>query len=338
MMFKAWFEKYRPRSIDEVIFPNENIEKVIRTFYNNEFINGNILSYGAAGLGKTTINEVLINRIVKNRVDIFILDRKIDSVDELARWLQQRAASSKQKIVKIEEIDRLSAQAQVVLKDGLLEKYQATTAFLATTNNPEKMDSALLTRFNTKIHFTDLDENKIFERVKFILDSEKIKYHLEDLKKFVSSFKTKGLRDIINNLELASVSGIFDPSIINSFIGVSDTEDNVINYAVYLIKYFETLGVGLELDIIKDAKNDQHFFTYYEYILKVFKSDLHLNFDYIFKGLIDSDLNLLHQKTIQEFYQDLELKRFKTLHFLTMFAQILENIFEAKGGGIYSLE
>jgi len=334
-MFKAWFEKYRPRSIDDVIFPNENIEKVIRTFYDNEFINGNILSYGAAGLGKTTINEVLINRIVKNRADIFILDRKIDSVDELTRWLQQRAASSKQKIVKIEEIDRLSSQAQVVLKDGLLEKYQTTTSFLATTNNPEKMDSALLTRFNTKIHFTDLDENKILERAKFILDSEKIKYNLDDLKNFVNSFKTKGLRDIINNLELASISGTFDPSVIRSFIGVSDTEDTIIKYAEYLIKYFESLDSGIEKNIIKDAKNDTHFFTYYEYILKVFKSDLHLNFDYIFMKLLDSDLNMIHKKTIQEFYQDLDLKRFKTLHFLTMFAQILENIYDAKGGKFF---
>ncbi len=115
---------------------------------------------------------------------------------------------SSQKIVKIEEIDKLSSQAQVLLKDGLMEKYQETTTFLATTNYPEKLDPALRSRFNTQINFDEplcLDE--LYMRLQYILESESIIYQETQLKAYIDSNSSKGLREMINDLELASVTG-----------------------------------------------------------------------------------------------------------------------------------
>jgi len=329
--YKAWFEKYRPLVIEEVVFPNNDIQKAITEFYNNEFINGNILSYGPPGFGKSSISEVLIKKIVKDRNDIFILGRKTEDVDNLKRWLQQRPVHSTQKIVKIEEMDRLSSQAQIVLKDGLMEKFQHNTTFLATTNSPEKIDPALITRFNTRINFGELPSELVFQRLKFILDTEKIRYHNEELLKFTEKYIKRGLRDLINNLELSVTDEVFHPEKIDSFIGISGNEDLVVQYIVYLIQYSEALPLSQLKTIIRDPKSDQHFFTYYEYMLTLFKNELRLNWHGIYKELFNSDLDMTFKNIVEKYWQDLELKRFKHTHTIAMLHELLINIKEQKG-------
>ena len=328
--YKAWFEKYRPLIIEEVVFPNNDIQKTINEFYNNEFINGNILSYGPPGFGKSTISEVLIKKIVKDRNDIFILGRKTEDVDNLKRWLQQRPVSSNQKIVKIEEMDRLSSQAQIVLKDGLMEKFQHNTSFIATTNSPEKIDPALITRFNTRINFGELPIGPVYLKLKYILDTEKIQYNNEELQKFTSKYIKRGLRDLINNLELSVSDGIFHPNKMDSFIGISGNEDLVIQYIIYLVKYSETLSAESLKKLISNPKSDQQFYTYYEYILNIFKNELRLNWHSIYKELFDSDLDMPAKNIIQDYWQDLDLKRFKHTHTIALLHDLLVNNYEQK--------
>jgi len=330
MNYKAWFEKYRPKIIEEVVFPNNDIKLVIKKFYDQEFINGNILSYGPPGFGKSTLSEVLIHRIIKDRNDLFILGRKTEDVDNLKRWLQQRAVHSNQKLVKIEEMDRLSYQAQIVLKDGLMEKYQHNTSFLATTNSPEKIDPALITRFNTRINFGELPVEPVTEKLRYILEQEQINFNIDQLREFTQKYIKRGLRDLINNLELSSVDGKFHPDKMDSFIGISGNEDLVIQYIVYLVKYLESLDANKVQSIIKDPKSDQQFFTYYEYMLKIFKSELRLNYHAIYKELFDSDLDMSAKNIIEQYWQDLDLKRFKHTHTVALLHELTLNILEQR--------
>ena len=245
--YQAWFEKHRPRTIDDLIFPKvlngenkdpEYIKTIFKKFYDQEFIQGNVLSYGPGGFGKTSLNKILQGKIIKHPKDIFILGRKVEDVDKLLTWLKTSRVQSKQKLVIIEEIDRLSAQAQLVLKDGPLEKYQATTSFLATTNNPEKLDPALVTRFNLRLYFKDLDENQTFERMKKILESENIKYDEESLRSFIKIYIKRGLRELISNLEVNSVTGefIFDPK---KALNLTGNEDYIIQLIPWMISYLK---------------------------------------------------------------------------------------------------
>jgi len=329
--YKAWFEKYRPLVLDDIVFPNNNIYKTIKTFYDQEFINGNILSYGPPGFGKSTLSEVLIKKIVKDRNDIFILGRKTEDVDNLKRWLQQRSVHSKQKVVKIEEMDRLSSQAQVVLKDGLMEKFQSNTTFLATTNSPEKIDPALITRFNTRINFGELPIEPIFQKLKFILEQENISFDPEELMKFATDFHKRGLRDLINNLELASTDKKFNRSIINSFTGISGNEDLIVQYIVYLVQYSESLSSEILKKIIKNAKSDENFFKYYDYMLTLFKNDIRLNWHHIYKELFNSSLDMTSKNIIESYWQDLDIKRFKHTHTIAMLHDLIKNILDERG-------
>jgi DNA polymerase III gamma/tau subunit len=142
-MQAAWFERYRPKFIEEIVFPDEEKAFTIKKFVEQGYIQGNIISYGPGGVGKTTINKVLINSFIKHAEDVFVLGRSVDDVDKLASWIVRAPTASKQRIIVCEEIDNLSAKALSVLKDGFLEKYQPNVAFIATTNNIQKLDPAL---------------------------------------------------------------------------------------------------------------------------------------------------------------------------------------------------
>jgi len=338
-VYKSWFEKHRPRTPDDLIFPStlngegkdpEYIKDIFVKFYNNEFIQGNVLSYGPAGFGKTSLNKIMQAKIIKHPNDIFILGRKVEDIDKLQSWLQARALQSKQKLVIIEEIDRLSQQAQVVLKDGPLEKYQHNTAFLATTNNPEKLDNALITRFNYRLHFKDLDEIQTLNRVKKILETENVKYDEELLKSFVKLNLVRGLRELISNLEVNSVTGefIFDP---NKALNLTGNEEYIIQTLEYLFNYLNNLDKAKINEINKNSKSDSHFSQYYEYILKILKEDLLLNYDFIYKKLIDSEYIDFGTKSILiEMYNQIDIVKMKNFHFIATISKIIDLIAQRK--------
>ena len=336
--YQAWFEKHRPRTIDDLVFPTvlngegkdpEYIKEIFKKFYNQEFVQGNVLSYGPGGFGKTSLNKILMGKIIKHPNDIFILGRKVEDVDKLQSWLQSKAISSNQKIVIIEEMDRLSSQAQLVLKDGPLEKYQDKVTFLCTTNNPEKLDRALLTRFNYRLHFQELDFNQTFQRIKNILIKENIEHDDELLKLFVSIYIKRGLRELISNLDVNSVTGkfIFDQQ---KTLNLTGNEDSIIQIIKYLINYLSGLTKEKVNEIYKNAKSDEHFFQYYNYIKNIIKEDLLLNFDYIYKELMESEIDFGSKSIIIDQYQIIDNVKMKNYHFLNTLALIIEKIQKSK--------
>lgn len=196
-----WFKKYQPKVFSDLVLPKDKVIPNISNFYENGLVKGNIICYGGSGLGKTSLIDVLINRIAKDPNDILALGKTVEDIRKLERWLLQRAVGSKQKIVKIEEMDKLSQQAQQMLKDGLMEKYVPNVAFLATTNCIDKIDPAVKDRFNTQLHFEDLPSQDVVDRLKFILDSEGIEFSIEDLELYVKKHPNAGMRYMVNNME-----------------------------------------------------------------------------------------------------------------------------------------
>ena len=337
--YKAWFEKFRPKTIDDLIFPKvlngeekepEYIKHIFTTFYNEEFIRGNVLSYGPGGFGKTSLNKIIQGKIIKHPNDIFILDRKVESVDKLKVWLQQKPAQSRQKIVIIEEMDRLSDQAQLVLKDGPLEKYQDRVTFLATTNNPEKLDPALVTRFNYRLYFKDLDEEQAIQRMNYILTEEKVEFQKEDVINFVKNYIKRGLRELISNLEVNSVTGkfVFD---VNKALNLTGNEDYIIQTVSWLFATLNSYDKAKANSIVSNINSDQTFAQYYNYITNLIKTDLLLNYDYIYKNLIESDyIDFGLKSIIIEDYQNIDIVKMKNFHFLGTLSKGMNDIVKRK--------
>ena len=206
----SWASKYRPVSFDELILPPD-VEKVLKSFYDKPFIKGNILSYGEPGLGKTSLGRVFtlrLNNNVNDKLGLKRLGRKADDIDELGSWIFLPTGRHTQKVVLIEEIDNLSDKAQRILKDGLMENYERKGTFIATTNHPDSLKDPLLDRFHTKIHFKDLPIPKVFARLKFILLEEKIEFNMDELKKYVETNAHIDMRNLINDIEAASIDGV----------------------------------------------------------------------------------------------------------------------------------
>lgn len=321
-MQKAWFEKHRPMTINDVIFPDAEKESIIKSFVQQGYIQGNILSYGPGGVGKTTINKVLLKEFIKHQDDVFILGRSVDDVDKLAAWIVRAPTASKQRIVVCEEFDNLSSKALSVLKDGFLEKYQPNVAFICTTNHIQKLEAPLLQRFNIKLNFTEVNIEGLIPRLENILRIENIEFNPEDVRNFAYAFKTKGIRDILNNLQLASYSGKFNPSAIGVGITSSGVEDSMIDIIKYLAMYPTNLDLAntkLLLDPSKTA-----IAQYYDWLIKIMQDDTSINYDYIFVKLIQSDLILPIKNIFIDFYQNLEYKKFKHLHMIACIGSIFE--------------
>jgi len=337
--YVSWYEKFRPKTIDELIFPDtlngekkdpQYIKDIMKTFYDNEFIQGNILSYGKAGFGKTSLNKIFQGKIIKHPRDIFILDRKIASVDELQIWLNQSKNKSNQKLVIIEEIDRLSPQAQAVLKDGSLEKYQNKVSFLATTNNAQKLDPALITRFNYRMYFDTIDEEQTISRMAWILNSEKITYNHTDLVNFVKVNIKRGLRELISNLEINSVTGtfVFD---VNKALNISGNESYVVDVFKYLLQLLRSYSAEHLEKLMVNIRSDENFSTYYIYLTEVLKKDLLLNYDYIYDQLIQEEsIDFGTRNILIKDYQDIEMVKMKNFQFLHTISSMIYEVYRMK--------
>jgi len=327
----AWAEKYRPKEINDLIFPNDTIKTAVEKWYQEGRISENILLYGKPGTGKTSLIKILVKDFIKNEKDIFILGRKVDDIEKLGGWVNASPIASAFKIVIIEETDRLSPAAFLSLKEKYMEKYQGKIAFLATTNNPHKVDPAVRTRFNLKINFDQLPEDQILNRIKKVLESENIVYEIDPLKEFVNKNSRKGMRELLNLLQIASTSGTFNSSAISQLAGVTQ-EDQLINIIEYIIKYIDQLN-SEQINVIYKNALDPTFYEvfgkYWKWLADTLNQFADIDYDYLYSELINEKQFALNVKRIlMKYYNDNEFKIYKNMHLMSALAEIIEDLRE----------
>jgi len=232
--------KYAPKSIEDYIFEDEELKTRVTEWCEQGRIPGNILLYGKAGVGKTVLCEILIRSIIKSQHDLNrIRSRSVAEIDELLPWLQKQPVKSNQKIVYFEEFDKISKVAQTTLKDGLLEKFQSNSSFIVTTNTINRIDPALVSRFNFRIEIKGNNIVGIEERLASILKAEKIEYDEERLNQFVVSNHRAGMRNMITLLQSNSSCGNVDFSKTN--VGIDSYEDKISKLTIRIFqKMFTT--------------------------------------------------------------------------------------------------
>lgn len=318
---KMWFEKYRPELMEEILFPNQAIAETINGYVKAGRIGGHCMFYGSGGVGKTTTNIVLMNAILKHANDRFYLDRKVEDIDKLKTWLQHKPLGT-QKIVIAEEFDRLSDSAQTELKNGLLEKYD-NVIFLASTNKIHKIDTALLSRFTFIAQFDKSQFEDLYKKLKYILVNERIAHTDEDLKRFTELNLVKGIRTILNNLQLSCNDGIFYPDRTSYFVGNSGTEFDLITVVKNYINYIIGLDVNLLTYLEYSLEYDKYVKEVRDYLFTATTTNYSLNWDYVFMELMGQQLFLPTKNIIQDYYQRIDLVKIKSLHFEAMLNDIL---------------
>lgn len=329
MFQSSWFKKWQPATVAEYVFASNDQKNQCLEFIQNGFIPGNMILYGPAGVGKTALAEILIRELIKSQSDLHrIIKRSVKSLDELidSGWLTKRPVKSKQKIVYLEEFDKLSPEAKGTLKDGLMEKYQEHVSYICTTNFINRIDHALQTRFTFKYNLTSINEEGTYLRLKQILDGEQIKFEEEKLKAFVKINLSIGLRDLINTLHINSINGQINFDKIN--IQRSEYEEKVVEST---LKILETLANTNDINNKKLClfnPINSAISSHYTELIDIIQYHHNIDYNSVFLRLNDIYPFLPIKVQINEYLSTLDHKKLPYLHYLSFLTKCMEIIIE----------
>lgn len=228
-----WVEKYRPKTIDDCVLPDD----LKQTF--KQFITGgeipNLLLTGGPGVGKTTVARAMLEQI---GCDYIVINGSMNgNIDTLRTEIQQFASSISfsggRKYVILDEADYLNANSTQPALRNFMEEYSKNCGFILTCNFKNRIIEPLHSRCSVvefKISKSDLPKlaAQFFKRTISILDREGVSYD----KVVVAELVNKHLPDwrrVLNELQRYSATGKIDSGI---FINLTD--DNFKSLISYL--------------------------------------------------------------------------------------------------------
>jgi len=222
-----WVEKYRPQRIEDCILP-DNLNDTFNAIVASGEMQ-NLLLSGSSGCGKTTVAKALCEEL---DMDWTIINCSEDgNIDTLRTKIREFASTvsltGNKKAVILDEFDYSNPQSMQPALRGFIEEFADNCRFIMTCNFKNRIIEPLKSRCtNIEFKFTKNDKTKIsgkfLNRLKFILDNEKISYDDKILAKLILRHGTD-FRRVINELQRYSVSGKIDTGILVS-LGETNTE------------------------------------------------------------------------------------------------------------------
>jgi len=191
-------EKYRPDKLENFV-GNENIKKSISKYLEQNDIQ-NLIFYGPAGTGKTTLAKLIIKNLDCDHIYINASDeRGIETIRDKVSGFASVASFKPLKVVILDEADFLTIQAQASLRN-IIETFSRTTRFIMTCNFVERIIDPLQSRCQVLKIIPPTKKDAAKHLVK-ILNEEKISYTNQDIKVIVNQYYPD-LRKCINTIQL----------------------------------------------------------------------------------------------------------------------------------------
>ena len=199
-------EKYRPHTLDKFIGDNTVRDKVQE--YINEGTLQNLLLFGPAGTGKTSLAKLIVKQLEADHLYINASDENnIEMVRDHIKSFVQTMGFSKWKIVILDEFKATNA-AQAAL-NNIMETYSNVARFILTCNYIDKILPSIRSRC-TAYHINTPPKVKVASRIATILDKESVKYVPKDILTIVNWYYPDQ-RTMLNECFRCSSSGTLIP-------------------------------------------------------------------------------------------------------------------------------
>ncbi len=247
-------EKYRSKGLDEYV-GNEHIKKTIQQYLDQNDIQ-NLIFYGPAGTGKTTLAKLIVNNLNCDYLYINASDeRGIETIRDKVSGFASTASFKPLKVVILDEADFLTIQAQASLRN-VIETFSRTTRFIMTCNYVERIIDPLQSRCQV-LKVIPPSKKEVAVHLAKVMATEAISYNVEDIKTIVTQYYPD-LRKCLNTIQLSTQD---QKLVIDKSILVSS------NYMVQVIKELKNAKPNWRTirQIIANA-NVQDFEELYRYL------------------------------------------------------------------------
>ena len=207
-------ERYRPVTLENYV-GNEHIKKTISQYLGQNDIQ-NLIFYGPAGTGKTTLAKIIVKNLDCEYLYINASDeRGIETIRDKVSGFASSASFKPLKVVILDEADFLTIQAQASLRN-VIETFSRNTRFILTCNYVERIIDPLQSRCQV-LKVIPPSKSEVAVHIAGIMEEENISFELDDLKLVVNQFYPD-LRKCLNTIQLSTQNGklVIDKSILVS--------------------------------------------------------------------------------------------------------------------------
>lgn len=220
-----WVEKYRPKTVQDCILPEE-LKNTFQQFVDNKNI-PNLLLSGGAGTGKTSVAKAMLNEL---GCDYIVINGSMNgNIDTLRTDIQNFASTVSlaggRKYVILDEADYLNPQSTQPALRNFMEEFSSNCGFILTCNFRNRIIDPLHSRCAV-IEFSIPSNEKpriaaeLFKRIKTILRDNGIEYDekvvAEVVKKHFPDF-----RRVLNQLQRYAANGRIDSGLLSAVTDVS---------------------------------------------------------------------------------------------------------------------
>jgi replication factor C small subunit len=257
-MKSLWVETYRPKSIDEYVFRDDNQKSQIESWIRNKSI-PHLLFSGGPGIGKTTLAKVLLNELDVNPYDVLEMNgSRNNGVDEVRIPITnfvQMIPFGDFKVVLLDEADYLSTNAQAALR-GVMEEYHTTARFILTCNYPNKIIPAIHSRCQG-FHIETVDKDEFTARVATILIKESIDLDIDTLDTYVKA-TYPDLRKCINSVQMNSGTG--------SLVAPNKSDKNEADWRLDMVTLFKAGKINDARKVVCKAARPEEMEDIYRWL------------------------------------------------------------------------